>query len=555
MNPSASRVTGGAPRTLLVAPGQHGAYPTIGGALRDAPDGAVISVADGSYLETFELVDRSLTVRALDGATVVLDGSGGDWPVLTVQGGSLVLEGIELRAHVAALRAENANLTVERCTISARVGTAISVRGCPRFAVRRCAISGSTQGIVVESSSGRIDDTSISEVASDGVVVGLGADPEIRNCTISGCGQRGMYVYQYARPLIESCEISRTTGAGIAVAQHSRPVLRRTRVRDVQGVGIAFGPGCAGSVEECQVDNTAEPGIEVAEGATPTVVAAARRHTATGDVGLDDLLAELDGMIGLAAVKAEVRALVDEIQVNEWRRKAGLSVGTVSHHLIFAGAPGTGKTTVARTYGKLLKALGVLARGQFREVSRRDLVGQYIGHTAEKTAVVFEAAKGGVLFIDEAYTLSRQAGSGGDFGQEAIDTLVKLMEDHRDEVAVIVAGYTDEMTDFLAVNPGLASRFSKTVEFENYTPEDLLQIIGRMFADGDYLTDDEARPVLLEYFGRISREPNFGNARDARRLFEGVRKAQSQRLRALGRMPDVIELRTVTATDVRVASP
>ncbi|MGI5212381.1 right-handed parallel beta-helix repeat-containing protein [Plantactinospora sp. CA-290183] len=545
--------TGGVTRTLLVAPGRHGAYPTIGDALRDAPDGGVILVADGSYPETFELIDRLLTIRACEGATVVLDGTGGDWPVLDVRGGSLRLEGLEVRGTVAAVKVENTDLTVERCAISARVGPAISVHGCPRFEVRRCAVSGSVQGIVVESSSGRIDDSTVDDVASDGVVVGLGADPEIRNCVISGCGQRGMYIYQYARPLVEGCEISRTTGAGIVVAHQSRPTLRRTRVHDVQGVGIAFGPGCAGSVEECPVDNTAEPGIQLAPGANPDVVEPARRQTVTGDAGLDDLLADLDGMVGLAAVKAEVRALVDEIQVNEWRRKAGLSVGGVSHHLIFAGAPGTGKTTVARTYGQLLKALGVLTRGQFREVSRRDLVGQYIGHTAEKTSVVFEAAKGGVLFIDEAYTLSRQAGS-GDFGQEAIDTLVKLMEDHRDEVAVIVAGYTSEMNDFLAANPGLASRFSKTIEFENYTPEDLLQIMRRMIADGDYLMDDAAYPVLLDHFGRIARDPNFGNARDARRLFEGVRKAQSQRLRALGRMPDVAELRTVTADDVRAAS-
>jgi SpoVK/Ycf46/Vps4 family AAA+-type ATPase len=259
-------------------------------------------------------------------------------------------------------------------------------------------------------------------------------------------------------------------------------------------------------------------------------------------------------MVGLPGVKSEVHAVVDEIQVGEWRRRAGLSVGTVSHHLIFAGAPGTGKTTVARTYGKLLKSLGVLAKGQFREVSRRDLVGQYIGHTAEKTSVVFEESLGGVLFIDEAYTLSRQSGAGGDFGQEAIDTLVKLMEDHRDEVAVIVAGYTAEMRDFLDVNPGLASRFSKTIEFENYSADDLVQIIARMVAAGDYQLEDDATPLLLAYFDRIARDPNFGNARDARRLFEGMRKVQSRRLRLLGRMPETTELRTLTAEDVRAAT-
>ncbi|HEV7785621.1 MAG TPA: AAA family ATPase, partial [Thermoanaerobaculia bacterium] len=228
--------------------------------------------------------------------------------------------------------------------------------------------------------------------------------------------------------------------------------------------------------------------------------------------------------------------------------------GGVSHHLIFAGAPGTGKTTVARLYGKLLKALGVLPLGGFTEVSRRDLVGQYIGHTAEKTAQVFEKSLGGVLFIDEAYTLSRSAGSGGDFGQEAIDSLVKLMEDHRDEIAIIVAGYTTEMDDFLDANPGLASRFSKTIEFENYSADELLLITSRMVEGGDYHLDPAATPPLTAYFDRIADTPNFGNAREARRLVESIRKAQSQRLRKLGRLPTTEELRHLSSADVHTAA-
>lgn len=540
----------GASRTLLVAPGRHGAYPTIGDALGNAPDGGVIAIAAGTYAETFELDGRELTIRAHEGGEVIVDGTGGDWPLLKVRGGSLALHGLTLKGGAAAVQAEDVDLTVARCTLSAEVGTAISVRGCRRFAVNRCVVDGADQGIVVESSSGRVDETTVRNIANDGVVVGLGADPEVRNSVVSDCGQRGVYVYQYARPVLEACEVSRTAHEGIAVAQQSRPELRRCKVNDVGGVGIVFAAGCGGAIDSCHVDNSAAPGILVADGATPTVTEPAKRAVSSGDAGIDDLLADLDAMVGLPGVKSEVHAVVDEIQVGEWRRRAGLSVGTVSHHLIFAGAPGTGKTTVARTYGQLLKSLGVLSKGQFREVSRRDLVGQYIGHTAEKTSVVFEESLGGVLFIDEAYTLSRQAGSGGDFGQEAIDTLVKLMEDHRDEVAVIVAGYTTEMAEFLDANPGLASRFSKTIEFENYSPDDLVQIIGRMVRAGDYHLADDAGPVLRDYFARIADDVNFGNARDARRLFEGVRKTQSQRLRLLGRMPEMAELQTLTVEDV-----
>jgi hypothetical protein len=545
-----TRAAGGvAGRTLLVAPGRHGAYPTIGDALSNAPDGGVIAVAAGTYLETFELDGRRLTIRAQDGE-VVLDGTGGDWPVLMVRGGALTLHGLTFKGTAAAVQAEDVELTVERCTLSAEQGPALAVRGCRRFTVNRCTVENAEQGLVVESSSGRVDETTVTGVAGDGIVIGLGADPELRGCTVTDCGQRGIYVYQYARPVIETCDVARTGHEGIAVAQQSRPEVRKCKVHDVGGVGISFAAGCAGAVDSCQVDNSAPPGILVAEGATPTVTEPAKRAVSSADADLDDLLADLDAMVGLPGVKSEVHAVVDEIQVGEWRKRAGLSVGTVSHHLIFAGAPGTGKTTVARTYGKLLKALGVLSKGQFREVSRRDLVGQYIGHTAEKTSVVFEESLGGVLFIDEAYTLSRLAGTGGDFGQEAIDTLVKLMEDHRDEVAVIVAGYTDEMRKFLDVNPGLASRFSKTIEFENYTADDLVEIVTRMINAGDYQLEDSAAPALRDYFARVADDANFGNARDARRLFEGMRKVQSQRLRLLGRMPDMAELRTLTAEDV-----
>ncbi|MFB9924370.1 right-handed parallel beta-helix repeat-containing protein [Amycolatopsis halotolerans] len=539
-------------RRLLVAD-RPGAYPTIGDALSAAPDHAVITVAEGRYREVLALSGLHVTLTAEAGARVIVDGAGAEHPVLHAVGGSLTLQGIELHAgESAALAAENVELVVRRCLITGGRGPAVRIEGTAGFELTGCSLEAVEQGVVIEGSPGRLVDTVIEEVTGDGVVIGMGAAPVLRGCTVTGCGLRGVYVYQYSRPVLENCAISRTGSDGIAVAQHSSPLLRQCTVRDARGFGIAFAAGCGGSIEECRAENTAEPGISLADGANPTVVEATG-PAGSGNGAPDELLTELDTMVGLPRVKAEVRSLVDELQVNEWRRNAGLPVGGASHHLIFAGAPGTGKTTVARLYGRLLQALGVLPHGQFREVSRRDLVGQYIGHTAEKTALIFEEAKGGVLFIDEAYTLSRAGSAGGDFGQEAIDTLVKMMEDHRDEVAVIVAGYTKEMAGFLSANPGLASRFGKTIEFENYTPGELLGIIERMVSSQDYELDAAAEPVLVDHFARISGDENFGNARDARRLFEGVRKSQSQRLRLLGRVPTLEELRSLSIADIEAA--
>ncbi|QUH03921.1 AAA family ATPase [Saccharopolyspora erythraea] len=546
-------MTASAGRTVLVDPGRHGAYASVGDAVLDAPDGTCVSIAAGTYAETLELLGRSLTLRAADGADVLLDGTGADVPVLLARGGALAVHGLTVQAgDAAAVQAENAELTIAGCTVRADRGPAVAVRGPGPLAIKDVTITGAEHGLVLEGTSGVVENVVIDNVAADGMIVGLGADPVIRSCEVSGCGQRGLYIYQHARPAVENCRIARTGQAAIVVAHRSEPALRHTSVRDARGVGIDVGPNCGGSIEACDIDNTAEPAIRLASTATAEVVA-----EPTGLLGgsspLDASLAELDGMVGLPGVKAEVRSLVDEIQVNSWRSRAGLSTGALSHHLVFAGAPGTGKTTVARTYGKLLRELGVLPRGEFREVSRRDLVGQYIGHTAEKTASVFEQSLGGVLFIDEAYTLSRQSGSGGDFGQEAIDTLVKLMEDHREEIAVIVAGYTAEMSQFLAANPGLSSRFAKTVEFEDYTPDELVGIVGRMVAAGDYELDPQSGPALAEHFGRISTAPGFGNARDARKLFDALRKAQSGRLRRLGRIPDAGELRELRLDDVLTA--
>jgi hypothetical protein len=544
-------------RILQVSPERRGAFGTIRDALTAATSGATIVVDPGVYSEVVHVSGGAITIAAADEG-VVLDGADSYDPVVVCRDGTLTLRGLTLRAGQTAVRTQSARLELDKCTITGGYGPAVLLADRTEVTINECTISGAQQGIVIEDSAGAVSKSTVTDIGDDGIIIRLGAEITFRDCRITDCGQRGLYAYQSGKPTLEACEISATGAEGVAVAHESSPILRRCHVHDTQGVGISFAATTSGELNNCKIENTAEPGVLIADGAHVEVIegsAAAGVGATSGSSGdpakVESLLAELDAMVGLQSVKAEVRAIIDEIQVNEWRRSAGLNVGAVSNHLIFAGAPGTGKTTVARIYGQLLAALGVLSGGPLREVSRRDLVGQYIGHTAEKTATVFDETRGGVLFLDEAYTLSRQAGGGGnDFGQEAIDTIVKMMEDMRNEIAVIAAGYTYEMHDFLATNPGLASRFVKTIEFENYSPDELTLIVSRMVDAGDYTLDPDTRPLLMRHFLSISRDPHFGNARDARKLFESLRKAQSQRLRQLGRTPNLDELRMLTVADL-----
>lgn len=558
-------------RTLSVSPKRSGAYPTIRDALEVAPDGAVIEIDAGEYAESLRLAPgRRVTLRAAgEPGAVTLDATGAGASAVRLSTGCVVaVHGLVLRSgDHHTIRAAGGALRIENCEIAAGFAAGVFVSDGATIDAVDVKVHEGQYGFMIEDAGGTLDACDVRGISDDGIIVRLGADPTIRNCTVADCGYRGIYVYQSGRPTIERCEVSGSGNAGIVVAHGSSPTVKDSWIHDTRGVGISFARGCGGSVTDTRIERTAAPGIQVNEGADPTIrlvkdstapprvgVTAIESSTKQDTETVDKLLAELESMIGLRGVKSEVRSLIDEIQVNEWRRNAGLAVGAVSHHLIFTGAPGTGKTTVARLYGQLLKALGILPGGRFREVSRRDLVGQYIGHTAEKTTSVFEDALGGVLFIDEAYTLSRAVGASADFGQEAIDTLVKLMEDHRDQIAIIVAGYTDEMADFLAANSGLGSRFAKTLEFDNYGPDELVLIANRIARNDDYVLGSGLDDALWEWFAQMEQDRSFGNAREARKLLEGMRKAQSGRLRALGRMPSRDDLRTLVLEDLLVAT-
>ena len=246
---------------------------------------------------------------------------------------------------------------------------------------------------------------------------------------------------------------------------------------------------------------------------------------------LDSLLEELESLIGLASVKEEVKNLINLLKIIELRTKNGLKAPSVTKHFVFTGNPGTGKTTVARLLSQIYCSLGILSKGHMVEVDRSGMVAAYMGQTAIKVKEVIDKAKGGVLFIDEAYSLSNET-PGGDFGQEAIDTLVKGMEDNRDDLIVIVAGYPDLMDKFVKSNPGLKSRFQKTIHFPDYTADDLYDIFLRFCKNNDYILSEDASVYLKEQLETYvaSTDKYFGNARDVRNFLNIAISAQANRL-------------------------
>ena len=262
---------------------------------------------------------------------------------------------------------------------------------------------------------------------------------------------------------------------------------------------------------------------------------------------MKDLLAELDGYIGLQTVKEEVHNLINMASVYQLRRQHDLPTTDMSLHLVFTGNPGTGKTMMARMMARIYRSLDILSRGQLVEVDRSGLVAGYVGQTAIKTQKVIEKAMGGVLFIDEAYALNGR--SENDFGQEAIDTILKAMEDHRDDLVVIVAGYTDLMDRFIHSNPGLESRFNRFLLFDDYTTDEMVEIFRMQCKKGCYQLTEEAQPLIRDYIAEESADDSFGNARGVRNLFEHVLVAQNNRLAAMEKITRE-DLMTITAADV-----
>ena len=296
-----------------------------------------------------------------------------------------------------------------------------------------------------------------------------------------------------------------------------------------------------------EVGTTGEPVAAGTHAKDPTT-------SKSGEAELRKALKELDQLVGLDVVKKQIKELTALVRVQKLRRAADLPVAVMSHHLVFRGNPGTGKTTVARLIGRIYRALEVVPEGHVVETDRAGLVAEYVGQTAIKTSEAFAEARGGILLIDEAYALARDARSSSGFGLEAIDTLVKLMEDHRDDTVVIVAGYPDEMDDFIDTNPGLRSRMPRTIDFPDYTDDELLLIFARMAKASGYTATAPAKRRVRALLASSARGKGFGNARAVRTLFEQAVQRQALRL-ADEKRPTRGELRALTADDVAPELP
>jgi SpoVK/Ycf46/Vps4 family AAA+-type ATPase len=307
-----------------------------------------------------------------------------------------------------------------------------------------------------------------------------------------------------------------------------------------------------GTIEKA--DHAAKELLKETGGALNDTTPKIKAEKAPDKPDLNTLLKQLDALVGLDKIKANVKSLINLVKVRKLREENGLAVPPMSLHMVFMGNPGTGKTTVARILSELYCAIGVLSKGHLVEVDRSGLVAGFVGQTAIKTGDTIKSALGGILFIDEAYALSSKDAA-NDFGYEAIETLLKSMEDHRDDFIVIVAGYEELMEGFISSNPGLESRFNRYFMFEDYTSTQLNIIFENMCIKNEYVLGDAAKDYAKDYFRDLyeTRDENFGNARDVRNFFEDVVSVHSDRVSCIEK-PSRDDLMTFTKADLEKAS-
>jgi stage V sporulation protein K len=487
------------------------------------------------------------------------------------------------RSSIALL---DGKLTLLETTIEqAATGVQLSGRE-TRARIERCSIKSCETGLaLLEGASATIYGSRVERSRGRALLATSGGRPELVDCELAGsdgdvvaCEDSGWALLRDCQlrdgvagvgldggscAELDGCELTGMRGAGVAVAGSSSARIERCTIgRSL--VGVAADATARATVQGCDLTGNREGSWRTEEGAQ--IEATGNKEdegkAVPRDVGarvvdepvksLDQLLADLDRLIGLGTVKEQVRRLIAFLHVQKEREERGFGSIATSQHLVFVGNPGTGKTIVARLLGQMFRAMGFLERGQLVEADRSSLVAEYVGQTAVKTNRLVDAALDGVLFVDEAYSLT-DTDNAGDFGHEAIDTLLKRMEDDRARLVVIAAGYPQPMRQFLNSNPGLRSRFPRTISFPDYTDDELLAILDYQCEECQYVLGPGCERALRDLFSTLVRNEHFGNGRYVRNLFEAAVTAQAVRVEA-DPSPDDADLTTLLPEDFQKAS-
>lgn len=470
--------------------------------------------------------------------------------------------------------------TLENCEIFGNKLANIEIATKGDLRIKDCKIYKSEEfGVSIkEEGKGTIENCEIFENNYSNVYITSGGNPYIKDCQLYKSEKNGIWVNEHGRGTLENCEIFENAYANIDITTEGNPYIKRCKIYRSEQNGIWVHEKGEGTLEHCQVYENKDEDIEVSKDSHLEIIGPTERKekpivdnkkvetqpkvdSQEETIELSDILAELDSLIGMENVKAEIRKTIEFIQFNQELSKFGIE-GTINSmpiapHTVLYGNPGTGKTTLALLLGKLYKAMGLLSSGHVVQVNREKLVGEYIGHTAPKTKKKIDEALGGILFIDEAYSLTNK-GSENDFGPEALEILLEEMENRKGEFAVVVAGYEKEMNQFLTANPGLKSRFTQYFLLQDYTPDEMVEIAKKMVGEKKRLLSNDAVNLLHKEFTDLwrKRDRYFSNARTVRNYIDSILQAQAQRCMKIPKEKWTKELLlTLTKEDVLHSIP